>query len=108
MNHAIISTTNRFKCYSPVQLIFGCDMIIPIDHKVDWEIIRQRNQAQINKDNIRENNKRVHHKYKVGYKVMLDNNFAYIYKTPYKVSFVITKCWTNGMVPLQYGLKKLA
>ena len=33
---AIISTTNRTKRYSTVQLVFGCDMILLIKHKVDW------------------------------------------------------------------------
>ena len=33
---AIFSTTNRKKCYSPGQLIFFHDMIIPIKHIVDW------------------------------------------------------------------------
>ena len=33
----IFSTTNRQKCYSPGQLIFGCDMIFLIKHSVDWE-----------------------------------------------------------------------
>ena len=50
---AICSTKNRLKVYSPVILIFGRDVILPIKHKVDWELIRQWNQAQINKYNIR-------------------------------------------------------
>ena len=33
---AILSTTNRQKCYSPGPLVFGRDMILPIKHKVDW------------------------------------------------------------------------
>ena len=32
----IISTTSRQKGYSPGQLIFGGDMILPIKHRVDW------------------------------------------------------------------------
>ena len=32
----IISTTNMLKCYSPGQLLFGRDMILPIKHMVDW------------------------------------------------------------------------
>ena len=38
---AIPSTTNRQKIYSPGELIFGCDMILPIEHTVDFELIRQ-------------------------------------------------------------------
>ena len=32
----ISSTTNRQKVYSPVQLTFGCDMILPIKHRVGY------------------------------------------------------------------------
>ena len=37
----ISPTTNRQKCYSQGQLIFGCDMILPIKRRVDWELLRQ-------------------------------------------------------------------
>ena len=97
----ICSTTNRLKCYSPEQLVFFRDMILLIKHMLDWKLIRQQNQTQINKDNIRENNKRVDHDYKFGDKVMLDNNAAYKYETPYKGLFVIIQCRTNGRVTLQ-------
>ena len=38
----ICSTTNRLKIYTPVQLVFGRDMILPIKHNVDWELIPQK------------------------------------------------------------------
>ena len=62
---AIFSTTSRKKGYGTVQLIFGCDMIIPIKHRVDWELIRQQKQTQINRDNAHENKHRVDYDYKV-------------------------------------------
>ena len=40
---AIHSTTNSLKCYSPGQLVFGRDMIIPKKYKMDWESICQKN-----------------------------------------------------------------
>ena len=58
---AIHSTSNRLKGCSPGQLVFGRDMIIPIKHKADWELIRQQNQTKINRYNIRKNNKIVDH-----------------------------------------------
>ena len=70
----------------PVQLLFGRDMILPIKHNVDWELISQQNQAQINKYNIRGNIKIDDHTYNVGYKVMLNNNAAYKYEIPYRVT----------------------
>ena len=36
----IFSTTNIQKGYSPVQLILVRDMILPIKHTMDWELIR--------------------------------------------------------------------
>ena len=33
---SIISTTNSLKGYSPRKLLFGCNMILPIKHKVAW------------------------------------------------------------------------
>ena len=100
---AILSTKNKLKGYSPGQLLFGRDMIIPIKHKADWELIRQQYQTQINKDNIHKNSKRVDHNYKVDDKVILNNNSAYKHETPYKGQFLIAQCWTNVTVTLQCG-----
>ena len=51
-------------------------MIIPIKHRVDWDLIRPRKQAQINRDNARENKHRVEYDYKFGDKVVLNNHTA--------------------------------
>ena len=75
------------KSYSLVQLVFGRDMILQIKHMVGWGLICQKNQTQIDKDNIRENSKRAERDYKVGDKVVLDDNFAFEYETPYKGQF---------------------
>ena len=34
---------------------------------------------------------------------MITNHTAYKYETPYKFPFVITQCFNNGAVNLQYG-----
>ena len=47
---AIISTENRLKGYSPVQILFGRDIIFPIKCKVYYALIRQQKEAYINKD----------------------------------------------------------
>ena len=86
---SIISTTNSLKVYSPGQLLFGRDMILPMKHKVDWGLILQRKQTRINKDDIRKNIIRVDYHYKVVYKFMVNNHYAYKYKTPYKGPCVI-------------------
>ena len=86
----IRSTTNRQKYYSPCHLIFVRDMILLIKHRVDWELIRQRKQTYINRDNTRENKQRFDYDYKVRDKCMLNNHTAYKYETPYKGRFLIT------------------
>ena len=52
-------------------------MIIPIKHRVDWELTRQIKQMQINKDNARENKNRFDHAYNFVDKVMLTYHTAY-------------------------------
>ena len=68
---------NGLKIYGTVQLLFGCDTILAIKHRVNWEIIRQQNRAQINKGSICKNQHKIGHNYKVGYKVMIKNSAAY-------------------------------
>ena len=97
------STSNSLKGYSPVQLVFCRDIFVPIKYKVDWELIRQQKQTQINKDNICENSKRIDHDYKVGDKVILNNYSTYKYEIPYNGKFVITHCCTNGTAILKCG-----
>ena len=80
----IRSTTNRQKGQIPGQLIFGYDMILPIKHTVDWELIIQRNHTQTNQDSISENRHRVDHDYKVGDNAMLTKHTVY--------PFLITQC----------------
>ena len=65
---------------------------------MDWELIRQKKQTQIHRDNIRENTHIFDYDYKSGDKVMLTNHTAYKYETPYKGLFMITQCFTNGTV----------
>ena len=62
---------------------------------------------QINKDNIRENNRRLDHDYKFGDKFVINSHSASKYETPYKSPFVITHCWTNGTIALQCGAIKI-
>ena len=61
----------------------------------------------MNRDNTRENKPRVDYDYKVEDKVMINNHTAYKYETPYNGPFVITQCFTNGSVSLQYGATKI-
>ena len=97
---AVQSTYHRTKEKSPGQLVFGRDMILPINHAADWRYIRQRKQMQINKDITCENTTRIDNNYRVGYKVMTKNRSAYKYRTPSGGPYEIVQTWTNGTVTL--------
>ena len=45
----ITSTVNKSKGYNPVQLIFGHDMMILIQHVAYWELLCQKKKGLINK-----------------------------------------------------------
>ena len=78
-----------------------CDMILPIKNKIDWELVCQQKQTQINKDHICKKSKIFYQDYKVRDKFILNNDAAYKYETPYKGPFLITQCWDNFTVTLQ-------
>ena len=98
---AICSTNNRQNGYSSEQLIFGRDIILPIKHRADRELILQQKKTQINRYNTQENKHRVDYEYKVGDKFMLNKYTSYKYETTYKVPLVITQCFTNSTVNLK-------
>ena len=60
---AVRSTYHTTLQATPGQLIYGRDMLFNIKHIADWKAIRECKQAQINKDNKRENSKRIPHEY---------------------------------------------
>ena len=64
-------TVHTLKGYTPVQLVFGRDMVLLIIYISNWELIPQHNQANINYDNVRENKFRGDHNYQVVDIVML-------------------------------------
>ena len=56
---------------TPGQLVFGRDMILPLTFKADWARIQLLKQQETNKNNERENKKRLPHKYNVGDQVLI-------------------------------------
>ena len=55
---------------TPSQLVFGRDAILNTRFEADWNIIRQRKQNMIQKNNQRENKSRINYQYIVGDKVL--------------------------------------
>ena len=68
---AIRSTFHTTLHATPGQLIFQRDMILPIQFKADWALIQERKQAETERNNQRENKKRIQHEYKEGDKILL-------------------------------------
>ena len=84
-------------------MVFNRDMIFNITHKVNWELIRQRKQAVIQKNNSRENSKRIPHEYHAGDKVMLHLGTEYKHEQPYHGPYEIREVHSNGTVTIQKG-----
>jgi len=63
---AIRSTYHTTLGATPAQLIFGRDMLLPIQFKADWALIHERRQQEALRNNRRENDKRIQHEYRVG------------------------------------------
>ena len=79
-------------------------MVFNLSTVVDWKAITARKQAQVDRDNLRENANRVSHDYAIGDQVYvkidgikrkLDNKK----RGPYR----ITQIHTNGTVRIQKG-----
>jgi len=43
--------------YTPAQVVFGRDMVFNMKTIINWKDISERKQAQVDKDNLRENKK---------------------------------------------------
>ena len=52
---AIRSTVHTTTQHTPSQLVFGRDAILNINQEANWQLIKQRKQALINKGNQKEN-----------------------------------------------------
>ena len=101
---AVRSTYHTTLQKTPGQLVYGRDMILNVKHLANWEYIRQRKQHLINKNNNRENEKRIPHVYKRGDKVLLRRGTENKYETPYSGPHTIEEVSNNnGTVRMKVG-----
>ena len=97
MYHATLKET-------PDQLVFGRDMIQPIQYIAEWDLIRKNKQKVINENNLRENSKRVDYDYEVGQKVLLRNTDIHRkLDDPTTGPYEILQVYTNGNVSILCG-----
>ena len=76
-------------------------MILNIKHEANWEYIRERKQAIIEKNNLAENAKCIPHRYKVGDQVLLRRGTENKYETPYAGPYTLLKVNNNGTVRMK-------
>ena len=82
-----------------MQLVYGRDAVLNTLFEADWQAIKQRKQALINKNNARENKKRTPHTYKVGDKILLRNRQDTKYgNDPYSNPVQIVQVNNNGTI----------
>lgn len=101
---AIRSTYHTTLKATPGQLVFGRDMIFPIQFIADWQAIKENKQALIDKNNERENAKRIAHDYRVDEKVLVRDHTANKMERPWKGPYRIVQVHTNGTVTVRKGV----
>ena len=100
---AIRATYQTTLKQTPAQMVCNRDMIFNITHKVNWELIKKRKQEVIDRNNSRENSKRIPHEYHSGYKVMIHLGTEYKQEQPYHGPYEIIQVHNNGTVTIKKG-----
>jgi len=101
---ALRSTYHTVLNATPGQLVYGRDMLLPVQYKADWAAIALKKHQQILKDNLRENKTRLPHQYKVGDQVVLTNpGIIPKMSLPRKGPYEIIRIHTNGTVHIKRG-----
>ena len=96
---AIHSTYHTVLNATAGQLVFGCDMVVPIQFQADWAQITLHKQEIIDKSNAQENAGQIAHNYQVSNKVLLEKpGINCKMSQPCTGPFEIIKVHTNGIV----------
>jgi hypothetical protein len=101
---AIRSTFHTVLRASPAQLVFGRDMLLPVQFKADWALIHENKQRQIKKDNDRGNARRIKHEYRPGDTVLLTiPHKQRKHRSPREGPYTIEQVNANGTVIIKRG-----
>jgi len=101
---AIRSTYHTVLKTTPGAAVFGRDMLFDIPFLADWTKIGRRRQALVDRDNRRENKRRIDFDYAVGHKVLLiQDGINRKAEDKNNGPYVITQVHTNGTVRIQRG-----
>ena len=101
---AVRATVHTTMQATPMQLVFGRDAILNIQHQANWKYIKDRKQRMIRINNKRENSKRKPYTYQVGEQVLIkaDQNSKYGSDSYYGPHTVV-RVNNNGTVRVQEG-----
>ena len=89
---------------TPMQLAFGRDSVMNMQHLADWKFVLERKQNLTNKNNERENAKRKPHRHKKGDLVMVKLAQSAKHGTDaFKGPFELLKVCDNGSVKVRQG-----
>jgi putative transposase len=101
---AIRSTYHTTLQATPGQLVFGRDMLLPIKFKANWAEIKARRQAEMRRNNERENKTRKDHEYKIGDKILLtDSRKRSKLAPPREGPYQVERVFTNGTLLIRRG-----
>jgi len=101
---AMRSTVHTTMQATPMQLVFGRDAIMNLTFDANWQLIRQRKQNLINKNNANENKKRIQHIYQAQDLVLVKNKQSTKFgKDAYNGPWTIQEVRDNGTVKISKG-----
>ena len=101
---ATVHTTTRA---TPMQLVFGRDAVTNVHFIANWQYIKDRKQTLIQKNNQRENAKRIPYEYKVNDTVMVRQDPARKHDgDAYKGPFTVAQINDNGTVLLSRNTQR--
>ena len=76
-----------------------------IEHVANWRLIYQCKRTLIDKHTDKEKVTRTNHNFKVDDQVLIRDNQANKYKTPFMGPYTTIQTWTNGIITLRMGKK---
>ena len=100
---AVRATVHTTLQKTPAQSVFGRDMILNVNHVENWEHIKQRQQALANKNDKRENSKRLPCKHEEGDSVLVKRGTETKHESPHEGPCSVLKICDDRTIWAQRG-----
>ena len=103
--YAIRSTYHTTLKATPAQLLYGHEMILPVQFITDWALIAQCKQEDIHKSTARKNKMHISYAYNIGDKVFLDiSGIKQKMSATQEGTYMVPEVYKNGTVHIQHGI----